>query len=52
MNISTEQQKQIRDRASNDWNEQCRRFMSGKIPFRDKTARKCYERHLRNAQQR
>jgi len=42
----TEFEKKVRNVASNDWNNQCKRFMQG-IPFRDNTARKCYERHLK-----
>ena len=40
----TEEQKQISEIARKDWNEQCKRFLQGQ-PFRDKTMRKCFERH-------
>lgn len=47
----TDEQKQIMKIAREDWNEQCKRFMQGQ-PFRDKTARKCFERHWRERNER
>ena len=34
--------------AQVDWNNQCKRFMSGSIPFTDKSKKDCYERHLKS----
>ena len=45
----TEEQKQIIEIARKDWNEQCKRFMHGQ-PFRDRTMRKCFERHWKERQ--
>lgn len=49
--LSPEEQlkKQVKEEASADWNNQCKMFMSGKVPFRDKTARACYDRHAKAA---
>ena len=44
----TDEEKKIRDIARADWNEQCNNFMIGYAPFRDKTAKACYERILKS----
>lgn len=44
----TDEEKKIRDIARADWNEQCKNFMMGYAPFRDKTAKACYERILKS----
>lgn len=48
----TEIEKKISQIAGDDWNNQCRRFMSGHIPFRDKTAKACYLRHEKEYKER
>jgi hypothetical protein len=40
----TELQKQIREAARIEWNEQCKAFMVYSRPFKDKTAKDCYNR--------
>jgi hypothetical protein len=40
--------KPIVEAARQDWNNQCKLFMH-RIPFRDKTAKDCFNRHLREA---
>lgn len=43
----TDIEKKAKERAGKEWNEQCKAFMQGRCPFRDKTARQCYERVLK-----
>jgi hypothetical protein len=40
----TELQKQIREVARIEWNAQCKAFMVYNRPFKDKTAKDCYNR--------
>ena len=42
----TEKEKQAKDDARTDWNNQCKSFMMYSTPFKDKTAKECYLRHL------
>lgn len=44
-----EKKARIIDAARDDWNDQCKRFMSGNVPFRDKNSKECYNRHARAA---
>jgi len=49
-NIDEKNKKaRVVDEAREDWNSQCKLFMSGKIPFRDRNAKECYNRHARAA---
>ena len=43
----TEKEKQIKAMAEQDWNEQCKKFMMYKIPFKDKTFKECYKRYAK-----
>lgn len=43
------EEKRVIDEARSDWNNQCKLYMSGNVPFRDKTSKACYERHARAA---
>lgn len=49
--LSPEEQlkKQVKEEARADWNNQAKMFMSARVPFRDKTARACYDRHAKAA---
>jgi hypothetical protein len=40
-------EKQIRELARKDWLEQCKNYMMYKTPFKDKTAKDCYKRHMK-----
>ena len=42
----TEKEIQARTDARADWNNQCKNFMMYSTPFKDKTAKLCYLRHL------
>lgn len=42
----TKKEKEIKAMAQQDWNEQCKKFMMYKIPFRDKTFKDCYKRYM------
>ena len=42
----TKKEKEIKTMAEQDWNEQCKKFMLYKIPFRDKTFKDCYKRYI------
>lgn len=42
----TKKEKEIKMMAQQDWNEQCKKFMMYKIPFRDKTFKDCYKRYM------
>ena len=44
----TPEEQEVIDESRADWNNQCIRFMQGIIPFRDKTAKACYERHKKS----
>lgn len=39
-------EKQAKNYAREDWNNQCKKFMLYNTPFKDKTMKKCYIRHL------
>jgi hypothetical protein len=43
----SQEEKIIAEIARWDWNEQCKKFLQG-IPFRDKSAKACYERHKKD----
>ena len=42
----TKKEKQIKAMAQQDWNEQCKKFMMYKIPFKDKSFKECYKRYM------
>lgn len=42
----TKKEKEIKAMAQQDWNEQCKKFMMYKIPFKDKTFKECYKRYM------
>lgn len=42
----TKKEREIKAMAQQDWNEQCKKFMMYKIPFRDKTFKDCYKRYM------
>lgn len=42
----TKKEKEIKTMAERDWEEQCKKFMVYKIPFRDKSFRDCYKRYM------
>lgn len=41
----TKKEKEIKELAQRDWNEQCKNFMMYQIPFKDKTFKDCYKRY-------
>lgn len=50
LNKMTSEEKAIVERAREDWNNQCKRFMLHKTPFQDKTMGDCLKRHQKTAQ--
>lgn len=46
MKDMNENEKMAVQEARDDWNNQCKRFMQSKIPFRDRTMEECLERHM------
>lgn len=45
INKMTPEEKMTVQEARDDWNNQCKRFMLYKTPFKDQTMKKCLERH-------
>jgi hypothetical protein len=48
-NQYTKTEKAAIEAANKDWDEQAKRLMSCWIPLRDKTLKKCIERHFKEA---
>jgi len=42
----TKKEREVKMMAQQDWNEQCKKFMMYKIPFRDKSFKDCYKRYM------
>lgn len=42
----TKKEREVKMMAEQDWNEQCKKFMMYKIPFRDESFKDCYKRYM------